>query len=267
MSVPAPDPDMQLTFIGSAVVASVVFNFIFGRGVGDVSCTYPAKFLPSSGAFGIWGPIYVFAILTIAEQMHSRSSNTGNYETPISNVCYALAWALAALWTSAFTLTTKRGGKEVPHPTGLLVAAVFLTLSAASSMVAVFNSTAWNRSSKGSLRWISGVAFGMLSGWLTVAATVNIAIAYNANDNVPDTPCDPEDDKYTILDKADPQYETYVPLTLSFAMCLVAVALPNPIVLLPVIWALFWMRPSYLNYISMALMLVVELIALFRTFL
>lgn len=274
MSTPAPDSSAVLTFIGVSIIASVIFNIIFGRGIGDVSCMYPVKFSPANGAFTIWTPIYLFSILTLAEQIHSRSVNSGHYETFLANLCYGLTWAFAALWTSAFTQKIKQGGSEVPNPMGLLLAAVFLCLAAVSSMITVFTSTAWERSGKGSMRWISGVAIGLLSGWVVVAAAINVAIAYkvfNAKDEDTETPCDTNDDKYTILSQVNSDYATFVPLALSIAMCMVCMALifsqrPNPIILIPLMWALFWMRPSIPNYFAAGLVMIVETIVLIVAF-
>ena len=267
MSLPAPKIDAPLAFVGLSVAASLLSNFVFGRGIGDVSCLYNAKFVPSDGAFGIWIPIYIFAVLTFAEQLHLQSTSGETYEAPLSNVFYALAWVFAALWTPAFTLKTKEDGvSEVPSATGLSAAAVFLCLSALSSLVAVLTSTAWEQTSRSNPRWIGGVAFGLLCGWVFVASSLSVAIAYNANYKTVVVPCNAYEETYTIFSPIDPQYSTYFPLALSFMLGVVAIARPNPVILLPLVWALLWMRPSCWNYAACAFLVLFETIALFRVF-
>lgn len=267
MSFPETGSQTVLAFVGLSILASVISNGYFGRGIRSASCTYETKFSPSSEAFGIWTLIYVFGAANLVEQIYSQSTKTGNYEFLVANVCYGLTWVFAALWTPAFTLTVESGGNVVPHPLGLIVAAVFLCFAAFFSMTAVFTSSAWDSNKKRSLKWIGGVAFGLLSGWVLVAASVNFAIAYNANYGKRNTQCDRNDNnRFTIFSPINDTSYTVVPLGLALAVCIIALYLPNPILPLPLIWALFWMRPSYFNYTAELLLIVVEVVALLRTF-
>lgn len=250
----------SVSVVGVGLLLSVVSNSVFGRGIGDVSCTFAPKFSPASGAFAIWGPIYVLSLLSIGEQLHSQARPAVNFDDTAANVSFGLAWMFAALWTPAFTRTGRN------QRAGLVVAAVCLCLCALSALVAVLSSSAWHHSRRDGLRWITGMAFGLLSGWTLVAAALNVEIAYRANDDKSDAECADSPDGYTIFSPIDPNYATPVPLVLALVVALVAVDLPNPALPIPLIWALFWIRPSYYNYAAVALLLGAEAAAIFRTF-
>lgn len=272
MSLSFDKIDYDIILIGFGVTSSIVSNVLFQRGIGNTSCTFEVSFSPSGGAFGIWGPIYVFSLLTIADQIHLRSTHSKEYDTVVPNICHGFAWLFAALWTPTFTTTVDLKGTKAPSPMALAVSAVFLCCTASLSTVAVFCSSAWRRSSDGQFRWITGVAFGLLAGWTLLAASLNIAIAYKANDGVDDVLCNLESDddvqdSYNIFGTINRAYVTPVPFVLATIISLVAVLLPNPIIALPLLWALYFIRPSYFNYIAVMLCVIAEIFAIYRTFL
>lgn len=229
---------LNLSTLGAQIVLSLVSNSAFGRGIGNVSCRYTQRFSPSNEAFGIWLPIYTLSFLVFFEQLAPRLFGTVNtVGVPlIPNVFYGLSWLFASFWTPAFTTNT---------PQGMIWAAVFLALTSLCSLTAVLTSRLWSTSSL-----VTASAYSSLAGWTLVAAALNVGIAYSANDNKPDPECSDSSGSYTIFGSMDSEYETIVPLLLAIIVAPIAVYLPDPVLPMPVWWALLWNHASYYNYLA-----------------
>jgi len=232
---------LNLSTLGTQIVLSLVSNGAFGKGIGDVSCRYTQRFSPSNEAFGIWVPIYMLSFLIFVEQLTPSLFGTVNdVDVPlIPNVFYGLSWLFASFWTPAFTTNT---------PQGMIWAAVFLSLTSLCSLTAVLTSRLWSTSC-----WVTASAYSSLAGWTLVAAALNVSIAYAANDNKPDPECSDSSGSYTIFGSIDSRYETTVPLLLAIVVAPIAVYLPDPVLPLPVWWALLWNHASYYNYLAFAI--------------
>ena len=231
---------LNLSTVGAQIILSLASNSAFGRGIGDVSCKYTQRFSPSNEAFVIWLPIYTLSFLIFLEQLTPSFFGIRNdVGVPlIPNVFYGLSWMFAALWTPTFTTN---------NPQGLIWAAVFLTLASLCSLTAVLTSRLWSTSS-----WVTASAYSSLAGWTLVAASVNVGIAYSANDNKPDHECSDSSRSYSILGSMDSKYETIVPLLLAIIIAPIAVYLPDPVLPMPVWWALLWNHASHYNYLAFA---------------
>tara|TARA_B110001450_G_scaffold222563_1_gene219193 strand:- start:72 stop:836 length:765 start_codon:yes stop_codon:yes gene_type:complete len=222
---------VNLLTVGAQITLSLVSNAVFG-GIGGVSCRYTQRFSPSREAFGIWLPIYILSYLIFFEQL------TVDVHL-VPNVFYGLSWLFASFWTPAFTTNT---------PRGILCAAVFLVLSSLCSLTAVMVGRLWFTSS-----WVTASAFSLLAGWTLVAASLNVGIAYSANDNKPDPECsDYTEPSYTIMGPIDAQYETIVPLTLAVVIAPISFFLSDPVLPVPIWWALLWNRAHKYNYVAFA---------------
>lgn len=295
--------------VGLGILSSLASNVLFGVGIGNVSRMYRVKYSPSAPAFYIWFPVYILGLLVVADQLNALSQTTTRhaYSDTTSNFFYGFAWLCAAAWTPAFTKTIEpkadcegrsdkddaksatqalttislkqndESAERIPDPLGLLVAAVFLTLTALLSMLATLTSSAWSISRGGGVRPISGVAIASLAGWTLVAASINVIIAYKANFGAADDMCIKEmsvdnsgkntntDSEggtserpkpiYSILDPLDTLDVTPTPLALACLAALVAVLLPNPILPLPVLWALIWIKPSGYTYAAVVILM------------
>ncbi len=257
MTDPMPQEIPLTNAVQVAVIASIVSNFMYGRGIGDVSCKYTLSFSPSSPAFGMWFPIYTGAIVSTVTQIVAYDFDHAIFAKGWTLFLYSLAWGMAALWTPVFAQNTGRF---------LIAASVLLCLTSACATLAtaienpwsdVGNSTAtadsWPNGGKEAKRWLVGMPISLLAGWTLVAATLSVGIAWKANDGIPDEPCESPRvrEGYSIRDPLpDPKYGahvSYVPLFLSFAVGLLAFAIVDPIYPLPVAWAVSWMRPSVPN--------------------
>lgn len=245
----------SIALVAYCVVLSLVSNGVFGRGIGDVSCSYTQRFSPSGPAFGIWLPIYLFSGLMIIEQLRNAQAESGAIENGqimvVQNAFYSMSWLCAAGWTPAFTAGTG---------TGMLIAAILLCLTAAFALAAVFSENRWGWSS-----WVTAAAYSSLAGWTTVAAAINVAIAYQANYGKPNASCSRYPDDYNIFSPIEAKYETVVPLILASAVAVVAAALSEPVLGMPVAWAVYFMRPSYYNYAAFAISLIGVAVAIART--
>lgn len=244
-----------LVFIGVCVLGSVLSNLVFGRGIGDVSCGYRIRFSPSARAFSIWGVIYALALGTVLEQALGNAIGAGSPAPTLANGCYALAWLCAAAWTPCFTARP---------PGGLVAAAFALTCTAALSLTAVLTGSVWRVPNHEARRWVTGSAFSTLAGWTCVASALNAAIAFKALQGEPAACKYP--DGYDILSPMDAADATPVPLILSFMIGTLSILTRDPVLPLPVLWALWHMRPSWFNYTAFGLLGVCACVALARAY-
>lgn len=232
--------------IAMTAVLSVISNAMYGRGIGDISCTYELTYSPSSQAFGIWALIYAACAVTIAGQYLLHDVGSPAFASDRGNGFYALAWLCAAFWTPVFTTNT-----PVSHvaATGILCLCSTLALAAA----AVEN--AWQPGGDERRRWLIGAPFALLGGWTLAAAALSVGITWRVLDAEPDPPC-PELDNPNYRRGLSllswPSTWTYpahwLPVMLAVAVALTCVWAREPVVPLPLAWALFWMPPNAANF-------------------
>lgn len=228
----------SIGLVAYCVVVSLVSNGVFGRRIGDVSCDYKQRFSPSGPAFVIWLPIYTLSGLLLVEQLQ-RNGTKEEQLLIFQNAFYSMSWLCAAGWTPAFTSGTG---------TGMVLAAIFLCMTAAFALAAVFTENRWAWPS-----FVTAAAYSSLAGWTTVAAAINVVIAYQINYGTPNDSCSKYPNDYNILSTIEAKYETVVPLILAVAVAAVSVALSEPVLCVPVAWAIYFMRPSYYNYSAFAI--------------
>lgn len=266
MSSPAVEDDdplpVSITWV-EVVLISIIFAIMsggtFGRGIGDVSCTYHLNYSPATEAFGIWGVIYFLAFTTVFAQWASYMRPHHMFATPEANLLFASAWLFATLWTPAFV-----SNKKWTH----IVAAILLCACASCALGASVVENAWQHDVDERRRWYIGVPFSMLAGWTLTAAAVSVGIAYEANDNTPDDDCKSERSGYSMFNThINVQDYSYAPLVLSLVVFVVAVWLPDPILPIPVLWGIFYMVPSYPNWMGFVLLCVASLFAFGRAYL
>ena len=226
---------VSLATVFFQIVLSIASNSAFGRGVGDVSCKYTQRFAPSNEAFGIWLPIYLLAFLMLFEQ----AVLTQRVHL-VSNTLYGLAWLFASFWTPTFTTNT---------PIAMTLAALFLALTSFFSLAAVLSSRLWLVSTS----LLTACAYSLLAGWTLVAASLNVAIAYAANDNNPDPECpNTSSESYNLFGDRNSMFVTVVPLLLTILVTPISISLNDPVLTIPIWWALFWGHASFYNYVAFA---------------
>jgi hypothetical protein len=245
MSDPLPVQIPELLGLSAAIVGSAISNGLFGRGIGNVSCKYRLDFSPSGEAFGIWGLIYAAAITTTTVQLTSSPTESPMFASQTAINLYSLAWLFAAMWTPVFTAQTGMM---------LIAAAVLLCATAAMSLSAAIVENGWQDPLETPLKpWLVSAPFSLLAGWTTVASVLSIGIAYKANDNEPDV-CEYYPRNINILmSAADNTRFELAPMLVAAAVGAIAVWLPDPILPLPVAWAVFFSYPNYGSWAAFAI--------------
>jgi len=242
-----------------SIILSIISGWVFGRGIGDVSCTYHLNYSPATRAFGIWSVIYLLGFTTVLAQLISYMRLNNMFAAKEANLLYALAWFCATLWTPIFV-----ADKKWTH----ILASVTLCACASCALAATVVENAWQHDVDERRRWFIAAPFSMLAGWTMTAAAVAVGIAYEANDNRPDDNCKTERSGYNILyTPVDVEDYSFAPLVLALVVAIVAVWLPDPVLPLPVIWAIYHMVPSYPNWIGFVLLCAASVFATGRVYL
>lgn len=242
MTDPLPVEVPELLGLSAAIVLSVVSNGLYGRGIGDVSCKYRLAYSPSAPAFGIWALIYAGAITTTTVQLTSLSTASTLFAQKTSIILYALAWFCAALWTPVFTAQTR---------VTFVLAAALLCATAGFSLAAAIVDNAWADPTQNPLApWIISAPFSLLAGWTAVASVLSIGIAYKANDDEPDV-CEMYPRDINILtSQREPGAFEAAPVLVASVVGAVSIWIPDPILSIPVAWAIFYMRPNYGTWLA-----------------
>lgn len=158
--------------VQAAIVLSIVSNCISGRGIGNVSCKYTLSFSPRNRAFAIWIVIYAQAIFFTLAQQVAQLLGEDIFAKEQTLLFYALAWAMAALWTPVFGQGTK---------VGLAIASSLLIASCAYATLAITTENPWGADKPYTTHWIIGLPLSLLAGWVFVAAALSFGIAWTAN--------------------------------------------------------------------------------------
>lgn len=234
---PLPVEIPELIGLLVAVLLSSISNGLYGRGIGDISCKYRLDFSPSSPAFGIWALIYTFAVLTAVLQLYAYSTNVEFFANKTAINLYTAAWACATLWTPFFTAQTGFS---------LIVAAVLLTATASLALSASTIQNGWASVNSGDARkpWFMDTAFSLLAGWTTVASVLSVGIAWKANDAVPDV-CQYYPRRGNLLTSPFDQSFEFALVFIAASVSAIAAWVPDPILPLPVAWAIFFTNPNY----------------------
>ena len=253
---PAPTVDANssvYTFIVFCLI-SIWSNISFGKGIADVSCAYTAKFSPAKKAFIIWLPIYLLPFASAYEQLATFKDELTVWDArTTANVCYAIGWLCAAVWTPVFTSETRLG---------FMVAAFCLCICASMGLISVVAISTWSKTSN--FFFFSRAAYASFAGWTMVAALLNVVIAHKARKEVSDSQCTAYPENYSIFSEVDPHYATPLPLVLSICVSLLSMMLPDFVLPLPLIWAIFYMQPSCMNYTAFTLLCISCVVAATR---
>ena len=248
MSGTAEDPDALPTGVPLvagifiATMMSVISNFLYGRGVGDISCMYQLKYSPSREAFAVWALIYATCGVTIAGQYIAHDVGDPIFASDGGNAFYAMAWLCAAFWTPLFTTNT---------PFAHLCASLVLCLCSTLALTATAFENAWGPGGDERRRWVICMPFALLAGWTLTAAALSVGIAwlaYNAESD--DEPCS-ENYRSGLRLLSWPSTWTHpphwLPIGLAVGVGYSCVVAREPIVPLPVAWGIFWMPPTVPN--------------------
>ena len=236
-----------------AAALSVLSNWRYGRNIGEISCTYELSYSPSRQAFGIWGLIYAACAATVAGQCITYAAGSPVFASDYGNAFYALAWLCAAFWTPTFTTNT---------PLSHVCAAAMLCLCAACALAAVAIENAWQPCGTWFRRLLISTPFALLGGWTLAATALSVGIAGRVLDAHPDPPCAELDTptyrnglSLLSLPSTWTRPAHWLPVTLATTVAVTCAWTREPIVPLPLAWAIFWMPPNMFNFLGFSALL------------
>ena len=142
-----------------------------GKGVGDVARDFQTSFTPKSYAFSIWSVIYFgLAVFSIWQAFPQQSANETVFKD--MGLLFAASNTLNALWIIVWVQAT---------PACAWIAAAILFALLATVLLAATRAETWSRPRETYAEFfLVDVTLSVYSGWLTVAATVNVAAALAA---------------------------------------------------------------------------------------
>ena len=228
---------------------------------------------PRGGAFGIWGVLFLLALLAGADvagdSVLPRGGGGGGGGSATDSdvvlarrgaaVWLALAYALSAAWAPTFA-TGRRFGSAAAvlvAAWGAAVAAARLgrraaTLAAAEGAAAAAAGGRWAAPA------LLEVAAALLAGWLGVAASLGVAIAARASPSASAAPASAAPASTAPASSAPasaapasaspasaspaspPRDDEWLAHAGALVLATTAVASAQPLLLLPVMWALAW---------------------------
>ena len=127
----------------------------------------PLPVTPAGYAFAIWGPIFAWCLAYAVWQALPR--NAANALARRAGWAFAAAMAGNATWAVVF----QTGGAA-------WATALVLALIATAAITALARVDACPAPPRRSERWLLAAPLGLLAGWVSVAAFVNLAIALDA---------------------------------------------------------------------------------------
>lgn len=218
---------------------------VWGVNIGDGACAWRVSYSPRQQAFGIWSVIYTSTILLCLLQL----ANLVTVFDLGASVLWALAWLLCTAWVPLF---------DGSSPTSLIFAAIVISAAAGCATAATWKAGAW--------RWVGdptlstgplGLPLSVFAGWLLAASSIGIGIAVLANSKDAQQRCvrvqqmqgeSPRDYRrrrraaYREAQDLAPAQDSIVPAFLASGVAVLAVAAKDPVLPLPVMWAVVNLR-------------------------
>jgi len=255
----------------SGALFSIAANRVWFRNVGETSCRWRRAYSPDGRAFGIWLLIYSTTLISCIVQL------TG--QTPVldwfPNALWALSWTICALWTPFFDGET---------PMALRAAASLLFVAAGAATLATSIETAWRNSDNRLAMILLTAPLSALTGWLWVAAVLGWGIANAASDSrasaeacyVPPKRMDESEEEYRYRRRVlyreayarmKPEV-SIVPLLVAIAVATLCALIPDPLVAVPVAWAIVNLKafPSVVYLLALCALSVGVTVAVLRSY-
>ena len=274
-----PEPGVGAYLFGpaavlSAWVLSLSASGLWSRNVGETSCAWRVNYSPDGRAFGIWGAIYLLTFVTAILQMLQVIAVLDWWV----NFLWALTWALCSLWVPLF---------DAEYAGALRSSAVVILCAAGCATAGAARSEMWLAKdwAQRGRQLAAGVPLTLLAGWLLAASAIGTGIAIKAS--APDAysscvrvpPRRPDESTRAYRERRRVLYrEAYakeyvspsiVPLFLALAVGGLAVAIRDPVLPLPLCWAVVNLRdfPTLVYMASLVVLLCAATEAGVRVFL
>lgn len=248
---------MLASIIGSVAFmvglgVAMAMSATFGRQMGDVACAWRVSYSPGSRAYSIWGIIFLWAIASVGAQLCTALDLPNVYAAdPHNNVLEGLAFLAAGLWVLVFSWARDHDARA-----GLAVSASFLVSSTTCAIAACVQERSWGGLQWQRIVWV-GVPFALFAGWMLVATSLGMGVAYLALAGYPpDNRCLLGGDgrKGVIWTPSDAGVHSWTPLVLSAVVTSVAVLLPDPVLPVPLLWAVCNMHGHTKNYVALGVL-------------
>ncbi len=221
------------TLLGSVLTWSA--GAIWEENIGLGACAYRIPYSPFGPAFNIWALIYLWSDLGSLLQFLPGDAYTGKAEV---NLFAALCWTLCALWVALFNPL---------HRAAIVASGVVIACAAAAGVTAaILDQAAWNERDWEAIAW-TAAPNALLGGWLMAASALGLGSAYLAASGE-----DPLCEYGSIEERRAqnrPESErarsvralSAIPPVLSVGVAVLSAVLPNPVLPLPLSWAIWWM--------------------------
>lgn len=171
-----------------------------------------------------------------------------------SNVLMSVAWASSGAWVFFFGLS------DSPDPSmGLGFAAFFLLLASITALSAVFTEQGFRKEATLVQIFTISAPFSIYAAWLTVAASLSIGVFFKSTSNATQPLCerDPSSPAEPLIPDPEGLIDTLIPLIVAVFVSVIAVTQYDPAILLPVLWAICFMKLDSVKIASIVLLLVV----------
>lgn len=230
----------------SATLWSGVALAIWRKNIGETSCAWRVEYSPNSRAFAIWLVIYIWTFCVLVAELISIGTGALIFDW-WTHLLWALAWSFCVLWVPLF---------DAKSPTGLRAASVMIVAAAGCAVAGTWQSQHWlvHVGVLRSTTIVYGFPLALLAGWLLIASSINIGIAIKTSMPDAEAVCLREprqhkgesEQKYQerrrVEDRkadAPPQTDiSFVPTLLVLLVGGFAIGAQNPIVFVPLVWAI-----------------------------
>tara|TARA_Y100000389_G_scaffold201265_4_gene243541 strand:- start:10195 stop:11112 length:918 start_codon:yes stop_codon:yes gene_type:complete len=221
----------------------------YGRSIGSVACAWRVSYSPRGPAFGIWCVIYLWTIASFGGQVAHGYLAPTYLATPSVNYLMAGAWAFVGAWGVTFG----RGAKA-DQPGFIGLAAFMLVAASILALTAVAVEQSWRSGDPWRIVGV-GMPYALFAGWLSVAASVNVGIAVVAATREPDPRC--TRGRYRSYNALVEEEQTsraarssWVPLLVATFISGLAFLIPDPVLVVPAAWGIWFMRRSVKNWVA-----------------
>ena len=272
------EPDANGTYLFgplmvlSACLLSMASSAIWSRNVGETSCGWRTDYSPDGRAFSIWAVIYIGTVVSALTQVIGVLV----FDWWV-NFFWGLAWVCCAIWVPTF---------DAEYPSALRTAALVISGSAGFSLAGAWLSQMWvdvegaTRAQKIGTGW----PLTLLAGCLLTATSINWGIAFKASNPNTASSCvrveaqrKGESDSSYRYRRRIAYRESYakapavvspVPVLLAVVLGGLSAAIPDPILVVPLIWAVVNLKafPSVLYVFGLVVALGGGTIAVLRLF-
>ena len=246
----------------SSVVWSAFTLGVWGRHIGESAARFRMPYQPDGRAFSIWWPLYVTTVFVAIYGMPARVA-----VDKAALLLWSGTWVLTGVWVLVFDNQRK-----------LVLAALVLLAAFGTSYAALILQGAW--SSQNVEQILVFAPLSLLSGWLLVASSVGVGSALTcARPQFGEVAAQREVDLRIYEDatrdalfarhKETTTAQLVAVVVLALVGGCVAFAVPDPVFVLPALWAVVFQRGfprSCVLWVALAILVAGGVVATVRIF-